>query len=60
MRLMDYMYQDKPQQKFYIVETIIRVPLMSFISSTHYMETIGYHENTDQLKVYQSQSWNVL
>jgi hypothetical protein len=32
MDIVDNIYEEKPTQKFYFVESIIRIPLMTFIS----------------------------
>lgn len=39
--VIDALYKDKPYQRFYVLETVARVPYFSYISCLHYLETIG-------------------
>jgi len=37
----DLLYQNKPYQRFFVLETIARVPYFSYISCLHFLETVG-------------------
>jgi len=58
--LIDLLYEDKPYQRFYVLETIARVPYFSYISCLHYLETIGYNDNIGWLRVHWAEGWNEL
>lgn len=42
--LIDALYKDKPYQRFFVLETVARVPYFSYISCLHYLETIGFDQ----------------
>jgi len=58
--LIDLLYEDKPYQRFYVLETIARVPYFSYISCLHYLETIGYKDNIGWLRIHWAEGWNEL
>lgn len=58
--LIDFLYEDKPYQRFYVLETIARVPYFSYISCLHYLETIGYKDNIGWLRIHWAEGWNEL
>lgn len=58
--LIDLLYDDKPYQRFYVLETIARVPYFSYISALHYLETIGFNDNIGWLRIHWAEGWNEL
>lgn len=58
--LIDLLYEKKPYQRFYVLETIARVPYFSYISCLHYLETIGYSDNIGWLRIHWAEGWNEL
>jgi len=56
----DALYKEKPYQRFYVLETIARVPYFSYISCLHFLETIGYHDNIGWLRIHWAEGWNEL
>lgn len=59
--LIDLLYDDKPYQRFYVLETIARVPYFSYISCLHYLETIGFKDNNiGWLRIHWAEGWNEL
>lgn len=58
--LIDLLYQNEPYKRFYVLETIARVPYFSYISALHYLETIGYKNNIPWLRIHWAEGWNEL
>ena len=58
--LIDLLYDNKPYQRFYVLETIARVPYFSYISCLHYLETIGFKDNIGWLRIHWAEGWNEL
>ena len=58
--LIDLLYKDKPYARFYVLETIARVPYFSYISCLHYLETIGYKDSIPWLRIHWAEGWNEL
>jgi ubiquinol oxidase len=54
------LYRDRPYQRFYVLETVARVPYFSFLSALHLYETLGWWRKADWLKVHFAESWNEL
>lgn len=53
-------YRDRPIPRFYVLETVARVPYFSYLSVLHLYETIGWWRKADWLKVHFAESWNEL
>lgn len=58
--VIDALYKDKPYQRFYVLETVARVPYFSYISALHYLETIGQKDNIGWLRIHWAEGWNEL
>ncbi|MGI0493983.1 alternative oxidase [Alkalinema pantanalense CENA528] len=58
--VMNTVYRDRPIQRFYVLETVARVPYFSYLSVLHLYETIGWWRKADWLKVHFAESWNEL
>lgn len=58
--VIDTLYRDRPYQRFYVLETVARVPYFSFLSVLHLYETLGWWRKADWLKVHFAESWNEL
>lgn len=56
----DVLYQNRPYPRFYVLETIARVPYFAYLSVLHLYETLGYWRKADLLKVHFAESWNEL
>lgn len=56
--VIDTLYRDRPYQRFYVLETVARVPYFSFLSVLHLYETLGWWRKADWLKVHFAESWN--
>ena len=54
------LYRDRPYQRFYVLETVARVPYFSFLSVLHLYESMGWWRKADWLKVHFAESWNEL
>jgi ubiquinol oxidase len=54
------LYRDRPYQRFYVLETVARVPYFSYLSVLHLYETLGWWRKADWLKVHFAESWNEL
>ena len=53
-------YRDRPYPRFYVLETVARVPYFSYLSVLHLYETLGWWRKVDWLKVHFAESWNEL
>jgi ubiquinol oxidase len=53
-------YRDRPIPRFYVLETVARVPYFSYLSVLHFYETLGWWRKSDWLKIHFAESWNEL
>lgn len=58
--LLKIIYQDRYYARFYVLETIARVPYFAYVSVLHLYESLGYWRKSDWLKVHFAESWNEL
>lgn len=58
--ILSKLYQNRPFARFYLLETIARVPYFSYLSVLHLYESMGAWKHTDWLKIHFAQSWNEL
>ncbi|MGG6297322.1 alternative oxidase [Leptolyngbya sp. AN02str] len=58
--VMNTVYHDRPYPRFYVLETVARVPYFSYLSVLHLYETLGMWRRVDWLKVHFAESWNEL
>ncbi|MCO5548571.1 hypothetical protein L7F22_002031 [Adiantum nelumboides] len=58
--LLDGLYADRHYARFYVLETIARVPYFAFVSVLHMYESFGWWRRADYLKVHFAESWNEL
>ncbi|KAG9455104.1 hypothetical protein H6P81_008008 [Aristolochia fimbriata] len=58
--ILDALYHDRHYPRFYVLETIARVPYFAFISVLHMYESFGWWRRADYLKVHFAESWNEL
>lgn len=58
--IIDVVYGDRSYARFYVLETIARVPYFSYLSVLHLYETLGFWRRADLLKVHFAETWNEL
>jgi ubiquinol oxidase len=58
--IVDVVYGNRSYARFYVLETIARVPYFSYLSVLHLYETLGFWRKADLLKVHFSETWNEL
>lgn len=58
--ILNYFYRDRLYPRFYVLETVARVPYFAFTSVLHLYETMGWWRKADWLKVHFAESWNEL
>ncbi|KAG4146724.1 hypothetical protein ERO13_D05G176800v2 [Gossypium hirsutum] len=58
IKILDTLYRDRDYARFFVLETIARVPYFAFISVLHMYESFGWWRRADYLKVHFAESWN--
>ncbi|WCJ20131.1 Alternative oxidase family protein [Euphorbia peplus] len=58
VKVLDSLYDDRDYARFFVLETIARVPYFAFISVLHMYESFGWWRRADYLKVHFAESWN--
>ncbi|MDF5713752.1 MAG: alternative oxidase [Rhizonema sp. NSF051] len=58
--LLNTFYRQRLHPRFFVLETIARVPYFAYTSVLHLYETMGWWRKSDWLKVHFSESWNEL
>ncbi|KAI7752097.1 hypothetical protein M8C21_023108, partial [Ambrosia artemisiifolia] len=58
IKVLDTLYHDRDYPRFFVLETIARVPYFAFISVLHMYESFGWWRKSDYLKVHFAESWN--
>eukprot|EP01018_Ginkgo_biloba_P003420 Gb_14931 [translate_table: standard] len=60
IKILNAFYSDRHYARFYVLETIARVPYFAFVSVLHMYESFGWWRRADYLKVHFAESWNEL
>lgn len=58
--VINQLYRSRPYPRFYVLETVARVPYFAYLSVLHLYETLGWWRKVDWLKVHFAESWNEL
>ncbi|CAH9059074.1 unnamed protein product [Cuscuta europaea] len=58
IKMLDGLYSDRHYARFFVLETIARVPYFAFMSVLHMYESFGWWRRADYLKVHFAESWN--
>ena len=56
--VIDKVYKDRDYARFYVLETVARVPYFSFVSVLHLYETLGLSRKADYLETHFAQTVN--
>mmetsp|Transcript_28736 Transcript_28736/g.82920 ORF Transcript_28736/g.82920 Transcript_28736/m.82920 type:complete len:665 (-) Transcript_28736:658-2652(-) len=57
--LLDVLYNERPIQRFWFLETVARMPYFAYISMLHLYETLGWWRvGTEVRKVHFAEEWN--
>jgi ubiquinol oxidase len=56
--VIDRVYRHRSIARFYVLETVARVPYFSYLSVLHLYETMGWWRRADWLKIHFAESWN--
>ncbi|KAK7293588.1 hypothetical protein RJT34_16457 [Clitoria ternatea] len=57
-KILDTLYHDRHYARFFVLETIARVPYFAFMSVLHMYESFRWWRRADYLKVHFAESWN--
>mmetsp|Transcript_15532 Transcript_15532/g.30659 ORF Transcript_15532/g.30659 Transcript_15532/m.30659 type:complete len:210 (+) Transcript_15532:65-694(+) len=57
---LDVLYKGRDFQRFYVLETVARVPYFSYMSCLHFYETLGMHRKANWIKVHYAEADNEL
>ncbi|XP_058070822.1 ubiquinol oxidase 4, chloroplastic/chromoplastic [Magnolia sinica] len=60
VKILNVFYHDRHYARFFVLETIARVPYFAFMSVLHMYESFGWWRRADYLKVHFAESWNEL
>ncbi|MBF2034553.1 MAG: plastoquinol terminal oxidase [Leptolyngbyaceae cyanobacterium T60_A2020_046] len=58
--VINVVYRNRPIPRFFVLETVARVPYFAYLSVLHLYETLGWWRRADWLKVHFAESWNEL
>ncbi|KAI3741016.1 hypothetical protein L1987_58680 [Smallanthus sonchifolius] len=58
IKVLDTLYHDRDYPRFFVLETIARVPYFAFMSVLHMYESFGWWRKSEYLKVHFAESWN--
>lgn len=58
--LLDRLFDDRPIQRFWFLETIARIPYFSYVSMLHLYESFGWFRAVELRKVHAAEDWNEL
>ncbi|XP_065636680.1 ubiquinol oxidase 4, chloroplastic/chromoplastic, partial [Quercus suber] len=58
IKILDTLYHDRDYPRFFVLETIARVPYFAFMSVLHMYESFGWWRRADYIKVHFAESWN--
>lgn len=58
-KLLDVLYQSRPIQRFWFLETVARMPYFSYVAVLHMYETLGWWKvSTNLRKQHSEEEWN--
>ncbi|KAL2634995.1 hypothetical protein R1flu_006474 [Riccia fluitans] len=60
VKILESLYAKRLYARFYVLETIARVPYFAFVSVLHMYESFGWWRRADYLKIHFAESWNEL
>jgi len=58
--LLDRLFDNRPIQRFWFLETIARIPYFSYVSMLHLYESFGWFRAVELRKVHAAEDWNEL
>lgn len=58
VKVIDKLYENRDYARFYVLETVARVPYFSFVSVLHLYETLGVWRKADYLETHFAQTMN--
>jgi ubiquinol oxidase len=58
VKVIDKLYENRDYARFYVLETVARVPYFSFVSVLHLYETIGLWRKVDYMETHFGQTMN--
>ena len=58
VKVIDKLYENRDYARFYVLETVARVPYFSFVSVLHLYETLGVWRKSDYLETHFAQTMN--
>lgn len=58
--ILNIFYRDRIYPRFFVLETVARVPYFAYTSVLHLYETMGWWRKADLIKLHFAESWNEL
>lgn len=58
--VLDALYEGRPIQRFFVLETVARAPYFSYVSVIHLFESFGWWRSSELRKLHFAEEWNEL
>jgi ubiquinol oxidase len=58
--MLDTLFDERPIQRFWFLETVARIPYFSYVSMLHLYESLGWWRGSELRKVHTAEEWNEL
>ena len=58
--VLDNLFDNRPIQRFWFLETIARIPYFSYVSMLHLYESFGWFRAVELRKIHSAEDWNEL
>lgn len=58
--VLSYFYRNRLYPRFFVLETVARVPYFAYTSVLHLYETMGWWRKADWIKIHFAEAWNEL
>jgi ubiquinol oxidase len=57
---LDKLFEERPLERFWFLETVARIPYFAYVSMLHIYETFGWWREPSLRKIHNAEEWNEL